>query len=54
MRYILYSENDDLMEALFPDLPGRLYPPERLTQDVKTELQLLRGEIGRASCRERV
>lgn len=44
MRYILYSENDDLMEALFLDLPPRLYPPERLTQDVKTELQLLRGE----------
>ena len=44
MRYTLYSENDFFLRRRFLDFPQRLYPPERLTQDVKAERQLLLGE----------
>ena len=43
MRYTLYSENDAFLRRLFLDFPRRLYPPERLTQEPKTERQLLLG-----------
>ena len=43
MRYTLYSENDAFLRARFLAFPEKLYPPERQTQDKKTERQLLLG-----------
>ena len=43
MRYTLYSDNDAFLQAQFLDLPRRMYPPERQTQDEATELELLQG-----------
>ena len=44
MRYYLYTENDPFLRAKFLAFPERLYPSERLTQDKKTERQILLGE----------
>lgn len=43
MRYTLYSENDFFLRRAFLALPEGLYPPERRTQDRKTEQQILLG-----------
>ena len=43
MRYTLYAKNDAFLRREFLALPAQLYPPERRTQDRKTERQLLRG-----------
>lgn len=43
MRYTLYAANDAFLRRAFLALPAQLYPPERRTQDKKTERQLLRG-----------
>ena len=43
MRYTLYSENDVFLRRAFLAFPKGLYPPERQTQDAKTEKQILLG-----------
>ena len=43
MRYTLYSDNDPFLRKAFLDFPQRLYPPERRTQDRKTEKAILLG-----------
>lgn len=44
MRYHLYSVNDPFLRKRFLSLPKGLYPPERRTQEPKTEKQLLLGK----------
>ena len=43
MRYHLYSENDAFLRRRFLSMPNAMYPPERQTQEPKTERQLLLG-----------